>query len=215
MRIVMDDDGEIPWGVRATLGAGFVVEQWRGTERLPPYRQRGTKSLSQPGENETYSHERALWVPGQINEPLQPRLAVVRIRTARSTELIDWYGTVLGARIASRSRGGAVLDLERSGHRLELEDVTDGSDADLHPGHTSFAVEFDWLDELLETYLRLKSLAIVPERADKRGAAIELVYRDPDDNQVGLRHAHDLDASELFDLRAQVVDLDALPELRG
>jgi hypothetical protein len=211
----MADDGEIPWGVRATLGSGFVVEQRRGTHRLPPHRHRGTKSLSQPGGNDAYSHERALWVPGQINEPLRPRLAVVRIRTARSAELIDWYGIVLGARIASRSRGGAVLDLERSGHRLELEDITDGSDADVHPGHTSFAVEFDWLDELLETYLRLKSLAIVPERANKLGAAIELLYRDPDDNHVGLRHAHHLDASELFDLRAQVVDVDALAELHG
>jgi glyoxalase/bleomycin resistance protein/dioxygenase superfamily protein len=201
------DDGEIPWGVRATLDSGSVAD------RLRHGRQGGAKGLSQSGGSDAYSRERALWVPGQINEPLRPRLAAVRIRTSRTAELIDWYGTVLGARIASRSRGGAVLELERGGRRLELEDVSDGSDA--ASGPMSFAVEFDWLDELHETYLRLKSLAIVPERADRRGAAIELLYRDPDDNHVGLRHAHDLDASELFDLRAQVVDLDALAELRG
>src|SRR6185436_7898005 len=97
------------------------------------------------------------------------KLAHVVFRTGRLPEMRDWYCTVLEARVAFTNLG-ATAQPAPDARGLE---------------HVAFTYES--LGDLLDTYERLKGLAITPYWTINHGPTTSLYYRDPDGNQVELQ----------------------------
>jgi hypothetical protein len=167
--------------------------------------------MDQSSGSDVRAHARALWVPGAVNEPLQPRLHAVHLSTHRLAEMVDWYGSVLGTDVLELREAGAVLALGPADQLLCLEAAPEAA-ATAAPWR--FSVAFDWLDELVETYLRLLAEDIVPSGVSRDDAHVELRYRDPDGNVVALTNAHDGDCSLLVDDQGELVDADVLAAMQ-
>lgn len=110
------------------------------------------------------------------------------VKTARSDEIIAWYGTVFGARVVHQDSKIAFLTWDEESHRLALVKVPRvlrylfplarlrrkfyGID------HLGFTVGS--LEQLLSTYERLKSVGITPVWSINHGPTTSLYYEDPD-----------------------------------
>ena len=119
-----------------------------------------------------------------------PTLHHVSIKTGRQQEMVDWYATVAGFRVVHQFEGGAWLTNDAANHRLgflcspELSDDREKLD---HNGIHHTAFEFPSLDDLLETYVRLKGEGIVPHACLDHGMTFSIYYVDPDGNSVELQ----------------------------
>ena len=110
------------------------------------------------------------------------------VKTARSDEVIAWYGTVFGARVVHEDSKLAFLTWDEESHRLALVKVPRflrylfplarlrrkfyGID------HLGFTVGS--LEQLLSTYERLKQAGITPVWSINHGPTTSLYYEDPD-----------------------------------
>jgi catechol-2,3-dioxygenase len=119
-----------------------------------------------------------------------PLLHHVTLKTLRLQEMIDWYGVVTGMKPHFVFAGGAWLSNDAANHRLALlssraisDDPAKLSHAGLH--HTAF--EFADMDELLDSYVRLKAAGIAPHMALDHGMTLSFYYVDPDGNSVELQ----------------------------
>ena len=73
------------------------------------------------------------------------------------------------------------------------------SDKRRHPGLQHVAFNYETLDDLLGTYLRLKGLGILPLWAADHGVGTSFYYEDPDQNRVELNinnYSNDWTATE-------------------
>lgn len=114
----------------------------------------------------------------------------VNLKTVRLQELIDWYGTVLGMTPNFQFPGGAFLTNDEANHRialLTLPNLQDDPDKLTRTGMHHSAFEYETLDDLLATYLRLKSEGIVPGGCLDHGLTTSFYYHDPDGNSVELQ----------------------------
>jgi catechol 2,3-dioxygenase len=119
-----------------------------------------------------------------------PTLHHINLKTNRLQELIDWYGTVVGTRPNFQFEGGAFLSNDGANHRIALLTMPGLADDDEKVTRTGMhhsAFEYDALDELLGTYLRLKAQGIVPGGCLDHGLTTSFYYHDPDGNSVELQ----------------------------
>lgn len=130
---------------------------------------------------------------------IHPRLHHLGLTTANVAPMIEWYRQVLGMTIvhATPSATAGHADLppvkitwmsnDEANHRLALVELP-GLEADAersrHPRIQHFAFEYQRLDELLGTYVRLKRLGILPVLCTDAGLQTAFYYEDPDGNSV-------------------------------
>ena len=119
-----------------------------------------------------------------------PTLHHINLKTRRLQEMIDWYGTVLGMRPVYQFAGGAWLTNDGANHRLALlssPQLSEDPDKLVHTGIHHSAFEYATIDELLETYTRLRGLGIEPHACLDHGMTTSFYYVDPDGNSVELQ----------------------------
>lgn len=131
-------------------------------------------------------------MPGESEGSIisRPVLHHVNLKTTRLQEMIDWYTIVVGMETLFQFPGGAWLSNDTANHRLALLTsplMSDDSDKLVHTGIHHFAFEYRSIDELLDTYTRLKGHGIKPHFTVDHGMTTSFYYVDPDGNSVELQ----------------------------
>ena len=128
------------------------------------------------------------------------KFAHVVYQTHRFEEMIDWYTRVFEARVQHRDERLAFLTYDDEHHRFAFVNMGPApSDAALKrpnnaAGVNHLAYTWNGLDELVDTYKRLKSQGVKPWRPIRHGLTLSLYYQDPDSN--GLEFQIDLMESQ-------------------
>ena len=120
----------------------------------------------------------------------QPILHHVNLKTTHMQEMIDWYAIVVGLTTVFQFPGGAWLTNDAANHRLALltsSRMSDDADKIAHTGMHHIAFEYPTLDDLLNTYTRLKAVGIEPHMCLDHGMTTSFYYVDPDGNSVELQ----------------------------
>ena len=110
------------------------------------------------------------------------------LKTARFDEVIEWYRTVLQARVVVRNEILCFLTYDEEHHRLAIANMPGA--ASLPPGAAGVdhvAYTYNGLGELLATYRRLKAAGIEPVWCINHGPTTSMYYRDPDGLRVELQ----------------------------
>ena len=116
------------------------------------------------------------------------KLAHIVIRTAKYKELVDWYGTVLGAWVQHSDPMAAFLTYDDEHHRIAFLNMPHlGEHSRASAGVDHFAFTYASLGDLLTTYERLAEAGIEPVWTINHGATTSFYYRDPDANIVELQ----------------------------
>ncbi len=119
-----------------------------------------------------------------------PSLHHVTFKTTRLQEMIDWYGAVIGVEVMHRYEGGAWLTNDEANHRVALlttSGLIDDPDKIVHTGLHHSGYEYPTMDDLLDTYVRLKEAGIVPHACLDHGMTMSFYYVDPDGHSVELQ----------------------------
>jgi len=123
------------------------------------------------------------------------KFAHIVYRTHRFEEMIDWYTRVFEAITRYRDERFAFLSYDDEHHRMAIVNLgpapANQSKAS-KPGPGVHHVAYTWnnLDELLDTYQRLKIMGIRPVSPVRHGMTLSMYYADPDGN--GLEFQIDL-----------------------
>ena len=128
---------------------------------------------------------------------IHPTLQHFGLTTDNLEAMAEWYRTVLGMTVNYRTApaepgkgppfSAAFLSNDEVHHRMVLFGLPDvGSDPDRrhHARVQHVAFEYQTLDDLLGTYVRLKRLGITPLMAADEGMQVAAYYADPDGNSV-------------------------------
>ncbi len=121
---------------------------------------------------------------------IKPSLHHVNIKTNRLQEMIEWYATVVGAKVNFRFPGGAFLSNDGANHRiafLTAPGLQDHPEKIAHTGLHHTAFEYENFDDLMSSYARLKNEGIEPQVCLDHGLTTSLYYADPDQNLVELQ----------------------------
>ncbi len=124
------------------------------------------------------------------NAIIRPTLHHVNLKTTRLQEMIDWYATAVGMRATFQFPGGAWLTNDAANRRLALltsPQLSEDPDKLVHTGIHHSAFEYATIDDLLDTYTRLKRLGIEPHVCLDHGMTTSFYYVDPDGNSVELQ----------------------------
>ncbi|HEV7731423.1 MAG TPA: VOC family protein [Candidatus Binatia bacterium] len=120
---------------------------------------------------------------------VSPRqLAHVVRRTGRFDELVQWYCTVLGARVVFTDGMLAFLTYDDEHHRIAVARIP-GLEAQpaMAAGTDHIAFTYADLGDLLHTYERLKHEDITPYWCINHGPTTSMYYKDPDGSRVELQ----------------------------
>ena len=119
-----------------------------------------------------------------------PVLHHVTLKTTRPDEMTEWYGAVVGMSVQHRFEGGVWLTNDGANHRIAMlmtpqiaEDPGKVAHAGMH--HTAF--EYPSMDELIDSYARLRDAGITPHACLDHGMTLSMYYLDPDGNSVELQ----------------------------
>jgi catechol-2,3-dioxygenase len=123
------------------------------------------------------------------------KFAHVVFNTHRYEEMIDWYAAVFEARVQHRDDRLAFLTYDDEHHRFAFLNLgpakaVSEKPAAMAPGLNHLAYTWRNLEELIDTYKRLKAQGVLPARPIRHGLTLSLYYRDPDGN--GLEFQIDL-----------------------
>ncbi len=121
---------------------------------------------------------------------IQPVLHHFNLKTMRLEEMIEWYGIVVGMKANYQFPGGAWLTNDEANHRIALlvsPQLSDDPDKLMHTGFHHSAFEYPSVEDLLDTYTRLKALGIEPHASLDHGLTTSFYYEDPDGNSVELQ----------------------------
>jgi catechol 2,3-dioxygenase len=127
------------------------------------------------------------------NSPLiQPTLQHFGVLTGHLERMVDWYAKVVGMTTrysTSREVGASVtfLSNDRAHHRLAIitiPELQEDTDKKVHAKLQHVAFEYATIDDLLNSYARIKGLGIEPVLTTDHGPAISFYYKDPDSNIV-------------------------------
>lgn len=128
------------------------------------------------------------------NSPLiTPTLQHFGVLTSHWERMVDWYAKVVGMTTRySGSRGSAgasvtFLSNDSSHHRLAIitmPELQEDTDKKVHAKLQHIAFEYATIDDLLNSYARVKGLRIKPVLTTDHGPAISFYYKDPDSNIV-------------------------------
>ncbi|WP_354697987.1 Biphenyl-2,3-diol 1,2-dioxygenase 2 [Paraconexibacter sp. AEG42_29] len=120
----------------------------------------------------------------------RPTLHHVNLKTLKLQELIDWYEKVIGSKVNFQWPGGAFVTNDEANHRIaliSLPDFVDDPDKLTRTGMHHSAFEYEHIDDLLATFLRLKAEGILPGACLDHGLTLSFYYHDPDGNSVELQ----------------------------
>ena len=131
---------------------------------------------------------------------IHPKLQHFGLATANLDAMLDWYRKVLGMTINARADApagpegkplfsAAFASNDEVNHRIaffELPGLVTEPDKRRHTRVQHVAFEYETLDDLLGTYVRLKGLGIVPVLAADEGSQTSFYYLDPEQNSVEL-----------------------------
>ena len=132
---------------------------------------------------------------------VHPKLQHYGLTTAHLNEMIEWYHKVLGITANHRSEapagvhggapfsGVAFTSNDEVNHRIvffEIPGLAVDPDKSRHARVQHVAFEYQTLDDLLGTYVRLKGLGLMPIFAFDEGFQAAFYYADPDQNVVEL-----------------------------
>jgi catechol 2,3-dioxygenase len=126
----------------------------------------------------------------EMTAPTKPAFHHVNLKTTRLQEMIDWYGTVVGAEVVFQDGTGAWLSNDGANHRIALlafPGFIDDPEKETRTGMHHSAFEFDSFEDLNGTYLRLRETAITPDICIDHGMTFSYYYKDPDGNHVELQ----------------------------
>lgn len=120
-----------------------------------------------------------------------PKLHHFGILTAHTEEMMNWYAKVLDmtTNFWSTTGGIAFLSNDKANHRIGLiswPGLIDDPDKRPHTKLHHVAFEYATIDDLLNTWERLKGLSIEPVLAADHGFTTAFYYHDPDGNNVEL-----------------------------
>jgi len=121
--------------------------------------------------------------------PIAPvQLAHVVRRTTRFDELVDWYCTVLGAKVVHSNGMLAFLTYDAEHHRIAIARLPGlVEQVDNAAGTDHIAFTHADLGDLLNTYVRLKAIGVAPYWCVNHGPTTSMYYKDPDGNRVELQ----------------------------
>jgi len=151
---------------------------------------------------------------------IHPKLQHYALGTANLDAMIDWYRKVLGMTINYRSAmpasapfsAATFVSNDEVHHRLvffEMPGLGSDSDKARHIRVQHVAYEYETLDDLLGTYVRLKGLGILPVMAVDEGMQTAFYYADPDRNTVELNvniYGNDWTATEHMKAQSSLGD---------
>jgi catechol 2,3-dioxygenase-like lactoylglutathione lyase family enzyme len=116
------------------------------------------------------------------------KLAHIVLKTNRFETMIDWYATVLNARIVLKKPHVAFLTYDDEHHRLAISNIPQLANRPRDIcGLDHVAFTYNDLGDLLATYRRLASRGIKPRWPFHHGNTISFYYEDPDGNRVELQ----------------------------
>ena len=126
-----------------------------------------------------------------MSSTIRPKsFAHVVYRTYRFQDMLDWYVKVFGGKVQYQSPVIAFVTYDDEHHRvalLNLGIVVGSSDARVpqgQPGMDHVAYGYRSLTELLDKYLELKAVGVLPYWCIHHGITVSLYYADPDGNQM-------------------------------
>ena len=116
------------------------------------------------------------------------RLAHVVLRSSQFDALVNWYTTVLCARVAFTDGNLAFLAYDEEHHRIAVLNIPGlQRQPDGMTGVHHMAFTYASLSDLVATYERLEKLSICPVTCINHGPTTSMYYADPDGNQVELQ----------------------------
>lgn len=128
-------------------------------------------------------------------EIICPTLHHTGNQTGRQQEMIRWYENVLGQQVMHAAQPPATpvpitwTSNDSAHHRMGFVAVANLEDTvfrDDSPGVQHTAWEFESIDDLLNSWERIKNLGIEPQFCVDHGISFAFYYRDPDGNMVEL-----------------------------
>jgi len=130
---------------------------------------------------------------------IRPTLHHYGLTTARLEVMARRYATVLGMSVVFETSSplgkdssipvsAAWVTNDHANHRigLAMPQLISDPQRSAHTRLQHIAYEYDSLDDLLDTYLRLKAEGILPVLSADHGPTLSLYYADPDGNSVEL-----------------------------
>jgi 2,4-dichlorophenol 6-monooxygenase len=121
--------------------------------------------------------------------PSPKKFAHVVLRSrGRYDEMVEWYQTVLNAHPVMQSDFMTFLAYDDEHHRIAIINWPQASPRDPNSeGLDHLSYTYESLQELLDTYARLKAVGIEPFCPINHGPTTSFYYRDPDRNRVELQ----------------------------
>lgn len=122
--------------------------------------------------------------------PIRPSFHHVNLKTTRLQEMIDFYGTLVGAEVIHQDAVGAWLSNDDANHRIALlafPNFTDDPEKETRTGMHHSAFEYASFEDLNASYLRLKEAGITPALCLDHGMTLSYYYADPDGNNIELQ----------------------------
>jgi catechol-2,3-dioxygenase len=116
------------------------------------------------------------------------RMAHFVIRTNRYAECVDWYQKLFEAHTVFANEQATFMAFDEEHHRLAIinkPDLADGSARESAIDHVAFS--FDRLEDLMNTYERLRNEGIVPVHTLNHGPTTSLYYADPNGSKIELQ----------------------------
>jgi len=128
---------------------------------------------------------------------IHPKLQHCGITTGNLDAMLEWYSKVLGLFVHNRVKAPAGSPFktvafatnDEVNHRLsffEASGVSIDNERERHARVQHIAFEYETLDDLLGTYVRLKKLAMDPLWAADQFFQTAIYYEDPDGNIIEL-----------------------------
>jgi catechol-2,3-dioxygenase len=121
---------------------------------------------------------------------IHPKFHHVNLKTTRLQEMIDFYGTLVGAEVVFQDQVGAWLSNDGANHRVALlafPNFVDDAEKDTRTGMHHSAFEYGSFDDMMSSYVRLREEGITPAICLDHGMTFSYYYADPDGNNVELQ----------------------------
>jgi catechol-2,3-dioxygenase len=102
--------------------------------------------------------------------------------------MVEWYRTVLNARVVARAAHMTFLTYDNEHHRIAIVHTPQAKPRDPDAeGLDHLSYTYGSLADLLATYARLKTAGIEPFCPVNHGPTTSLYYHDPDRNRIELQ----------------------------
>jgi catechol 2,3-dioxygenase len=115
----------------------------------------------------------------------------VLLKTTCLQETIDWYTAVVGCEAVFQGPGIAFLSNDGANHRISLLSsplLQEDPDFQRHAGMHHLAFEYASVDDLLDTWVRLRDdFGYEPHMSLHHGPTLSFYYVDPNGNSVELQ----------------------------